>query len=170
MSHMTTQADADLTQAIELASQPNYLGDPVVVDSILIKLAKEIMHRWKSNPADREAAFALDLALCERTALIFLGRDEAYTAMPAWNKVGLIDEFLCEMFEIDDADPVHRVSWVLLDFLQRVLELIGAVEKIDEAYFEALGEIVLKYRQLLMGIVPPTVTLTNEDNVAANVA
>ena len=61
MSHMNHPSDEDFASAIDLASQPNYLGDPVVVDGILVKLAKAMMHRWKFNPADREAAFAQDL-------------------------------------------------------------------------------------------------------------
>jgi hypothetical protein len=83
--------DHAMEAALHLAAQPNYLGDPAVIDGVLTGLWKTVFQRWNVNVADAAAAVKADSEACEAAARIFLGLDAKFTAMPAWNRPGIID-------------------------------------------------------------------------------
>ena len=160
---MTTQ-DADLAAAIHLATQPNYLGNPAVIDQILKDLSVATLDRWHApvdlnSEADVDAAVQADTEACERAALIFLGRDPAYTPMPGWNRPGMIDEHVAKTLNLADEEPVIRVAFVLRFYLTGMWDVVGPWKKgevSDERFQRQLMDLVQEYRNMLMGIAKPT--------------
>ena len=159
-----TSEDAEFAAAIHLAAQPNYLGNPAVIDQVLKDLSMEVMARWHgtinlNSPAEVDAGVERDIAACRSAALIFLGANPDYTVMPGWNRPGIIDEFIAEALNLEVPDPISRVAAALLSYLQSMWGLVGPWKNgaLADAHFQVqLLGLVRGCRNLLMGVVEPT--------------
>jgi hypothetical protein len=161
---MKTEADIALEAALRLASKPNYLGNPSVIDRVLGNLWTTTYTRWAEGVADVDAGVDADACECERVARVFLGLDTDYVGMPAWNRPGTIDAHVAEVLAITNEDPVHRIACALLDgYLKEIWDVVAAVKASgrSETFQQQAGVVLEKYRNVLLGIIQPT---ANEDD------
>jgi len=149
---------ANFAAAVHLATQPGYLGNPTVVNEILVNLWNTTFTRWNSGLVDADAWIKADIERCEQMALIFLGADETFVPMPGWNRPGIIDQFLALRLQIDESNPTIRLAYILLEFLREMWAAVSASRKDpnDAEIFNRLSHIAIeKYRYLLMGVLQP---------------
>lgn len=149
---------ADFAAAIHLASQPGYLGNPAVVDGILVDLWNKTFSRWNSGVENVDSGIEVDTAECERVALIFLGTNSKFVAMPGWNRAGIIDQYIATVLQIDEANPTIRLAYALLSYLGEMWTAFAeskAENKTVEIFHQRAEALTQKYRYLLMGVLEP---------------
>jgi hypothetical protein len=148
--------------AVHLMTQPNYLGDPNVIARVLGELWNSVFKRWNAGVTNPATAGKEDTEECERAARIFLGMDANFTAIPAWNRPGIIDCHVAKVMHIRKKDPVDRITRMLLSFLTELWDVVATLQKkgVSGDQFQQQGADVVfqKYRLMLIGYVEPTPT------------
>jgi hypothetical protein len=153
--------EASFIQAIETASQPNYLGDLGTIDGLLRNLAlNAIARRTRGSEVyvvDLQADEA-DRAETAFLARILLGGHGDYAPQPQWNRAGGLDQYLADEFSLDETEPEARVQSVLLAFLetaQTIVQENGEAFVSPQACASALNVLIELYRNALLGIELP---------------
>jgi hypothetical protein len=152
--------DKSMEAALTVTASPNYLGNPTVIDSVLIELWKTVFNRSSAGAMDADEAVKADSETCKNAARIFLGLDPNYTAMPAWNRPGVIDNHVAEVLNIAERDPVTRIAFLLMSYLSELWGVVAAMKKSgvggDQFQQQEGGAVLQKYRNMLMGLIEPT--------------
>jgi hypothetical protein len=101
-----------------------------------------------------------ELEACDNAARIFLGMNPNYTAIPAWNKPGMIDCQIAKQMNMTETDPVARMTRFFVSYVNELWNVVTKIESngIDSAQFQEVGAkpIVQKYYLMLIGYVAPT--------------
>ena len=70
-----------------------------------------------------------EVEACERAARIFLGIDPNYTAIPAWNKPGIIDNCLAKKLNITEKDSVARMTQFFVLFFTELWQVVVKLQE-----------------------------------------
>ena len=152
---------ASLAAALHTAMGPNYLGDLVLVDSILRELAQAALNRRATLPIkEAKKLNEMDFA---RLADAFLGNDTAnYTPMTPWNSPGQIDRYIMDALGRRLGWPKGRPERTLKAlfncFVKDMLALedYAADPNVPQSNWDwQVPAIVESYRNLLIGLPDP---------------
>lgn len=125
------EASSSLIQAIELASQPNYLGSPEAVAS-LVKEFFAAHEPGPTGPPDWSAKQAAN----QRLTRIMCEDGMGYTRMPGWHTETALGQNLITAFNLD---PVYCAGE---DLTFLVSEALAALSMAVAAAVKAIGEAV----------------------------
>ena len=155
------QSDATglIASANQASSGKPYLGDQSVVETLVRKLAGEVLARF-SQVGDGELtpneASSADQESCHQLARILLGQSDEYTPVLGWSGAGLADTIRSSMSEAVQAgeDDVSVVAQAAAVFVHGIYDQIRYIEdpsKEDDVKRE-INESVRSFTWLLIGL------------------
>ncbi|MDQ2693789.1 MAG: hypothetical protein M3Z21_00150 [Pseudomonadota bacterium] len=133
-----TKTTGGLPEALELASQPNYLGDPEIVSAILRQFVFELTERMAKAP-DPEAGAKADQEATYQYAGIFAGEDPAYTPLP-WHTNGGLKQFMERYYSIQAATTKDAAAH---EIAQLVISVYDAIQLSAEGRPEEIWQTIL---------------------------
>lgn len=146
------------------AGKQEFLGDPTVVEKVLIALARESLNAHRAVVSGlitiQDAAFIEEKEIEARTR-IFLGRDKAYAIDPNWNKPGVIDGFLGKELGITVRGTENIIKEAFGRFLIEVRQHFDVTEHPNFTEAEWKAEIhsdIVTFRDLFLGLKPQPVS------------
>lgn len=149
-----------------------YLGDPDAV-STLVRMAAnaEISNlvSWGNDVITEAQAKASAMALCESLASTFMGQNEAYQPVGAWNTDGQLARLLGERYFIDakDRTPQENLVAFFSLFMADIHKIIGPIAADDGDFDEALtslNALVEDVTRALLGLPPDTGVLSEPED------
>jgi hypothetical protein len=147
--------DHAMEAAVHLMAQPNYLGDPSVVEGVMNELWNTVYKRWQACVKNPAVARKADTKACERVAKIFLGMDPNYTAVPSLYSPGGIDRNVAKAMRIAEKDPVKCVTRFFLMFLDELWAVVAALQNKgvggDQFQQQGAGVVIKKYYLTILG-------------------
>ncbi len=149
-----TSSAGSFVYALEVASQPNYLGSIQVVDDYIRTFLFDALQR-RSHDLDIGEIVKQDMAAVASAARVFLGEDSNFAAMPGWNRPGMIDVSAARRMSMEEADPRQRMENVFTELLIEFFRLCdqaanpAAAQDFCQMHLEA---IIQSYTEVLLGI------------------
>lgn len=141
-----------------------FLREYDVVYGILRTFADEFLHYLGSTSDDLGARAAWIRDLCERSADIFLGKNETYQPDDLWNEPGQIDEYLATIMPFPTADAKERMRTFFIVFASKLKDLVDFSNTpgvLDEQWQQSGALMYREFAMMLLGI--PTVFAEEEE-------
>jgi len=144
--------DAGFERDMEVVASPNYLGDSETVEWLLRNYISQALQRF--DPEKKDESVQSDISDALALADIFLGKDERYPAVPAWNKEGAIDVWLREQGVNRGSTPREIVATAIVQCLAAVYRLYNqsVMGELEENWGFQVGGVVERTARLLLGI------------------
>lgn len=131
----------------------NYLGNPIVVKTLLTHAASDFCDKFPDADTDEER-LAVTSKIAKRTGKILLGKDPRYTTVPGWNTVGVIDAFAAKWLGSSETDPHTRMEHGVVKMLNEVLDIskyAGVAGVLPEQWWDQIDEVIERYAGVFMG-------------------
>lgn len=143
------------TEALENDRKMNYLGNPMVIETLIRTLVYDAVQTMKA-PTNVMRMNSIE-RLIKRTAKILLGSSSKFIPMRNWNQPGAIDEFVAKWAGSSESVPLNRMSHALIQLLNSVFELGKYADDPDvlkEHWDWQADALIQKYVDLFLGIDP----------------
>lgn len=146
-------ADVPFVQALQNASNPNYLGDVQLLQTMLRFYGKQAIDALaEKNQVDYKG----DLQkIANRVSKILLGDDKSYTVVPGWNQPGRIDVALAESLGLDETNPQERMAHAFLLMVGDLTDIAydaGANGILDEQWQGSVDALFERYALIFAGL------------------
>ena len=157
--------DKVFEQGVAAAASENYLGNFATVQFLLRTLGAKCINRF--DPEKKEECMKQDVEDCKELAKTFLGENPDYSPVPAWNKAGVIDDYLARVQRLEGDDPQKRVAAVLMRFLGDIYGLYtyalsGPPPENWETQIDGICDM---YTKLMIGFEDNTITAEDLETV-----
>lgn len=137
-----------------------YLGDPLVVDGLLRKLAVEVLERYDEvghGVLTPEEAANADRAGCQRLASILCGHEPAYAPVREWTGPQLADHLRDRMRRdiVDDEDDQSVVAQSIAVLVHKLYDVLRQSKdgKSEAAAMEDASAAIKSMTMALVGVV-----------------
>jgi len=149
---------AEALKRVANTEQVGYLGDPVIVESLLRTAIGDVMRKMtEATPPDERVQAVMSKS--EEIGVILLGGSKHYSPMRNWNLPGKIDVFCAKWMGLADPDPVTRMKHALVKMFNELGALAryaGTKGVMPEQWKWQVDAIVQKYTSWFVGIDTPT--------------
>jgi hypothetical protein len=115
----------------------------------------EYLFYFGSTEDDVEKRAAWLSEMIGKLADIFLHGSKRYEPLEVWNKPGVIDEYLAEIFPFPSKDPMLRMKTVFLVFFERINNLVETAAKpgvLEEQWQPAWALLLQEFAMMLIGM------------------
>jgi hypothetical protein len=125
--------------ALELATQPNYLGSPEVVRNALTPLFATVVGAWVHlhNQSAPKVTFQDSSDAAKLATRILSGEDPEYTPFPGWHSVKELGQSAIRCFQLDANYCADESLYFILT--ESLAAVSIAIKKLLRAYFEDLN-------------------------------
>lgn len=129
---------SDSPSWLNLALQPNYLGDPQVVAQLLFPYFESIILSWLGR-----ASYNDKLEINKHISSVIAGNEPGYTLMPGWHTESALGSALITCFELDEencsdedllfltSEALAAISLGLFEVRHALLDSIGTEQEED---------------------------------------
>jgi len=148
----------DALAQVANTEQIGYLGDPVIVESLLRSAISDVMSKMTEATPPEQRIQAV-MSKSEEVGAILLGGSKHYSPMRNWNLPGKIDVFCAKWIGLAEIDPVSRMKHALVKMFNELLVLAqyaGSKGVMPEQWKWQVDAIVQKYTSWFVGIDTPT--------------
>jgi 8-oxo-dGTP pyrophosphatase MutT (NUDIX family) len=122
----------DFLSPLNLAIQPNYLGDPEVVAQLLFPYFESIILSWFGR-----ASYSDKLKINQHISSVMKGDEVGYTSMPNWHRESALGSALIDCFQLDD----EYCSGESLSFItsEALASIDGGLDQVRQAVLDCIN-------------------------------